>query len=338
MKNKLIAVLATFGLVASASAVKINDNISINGFIDGSYTNNDATDASAGTSADTSNTGIDEVELNFLVNAGNVSGELHLDSTDSDDLDIEQVHFTYSFDNGVSVQVGQFGLALGFEREDPAGLYTFSRAYDAEFDLGNVDGDYIGEGVRLGYNAGDFSFSLGLLNGVGATEEDAGNEDDYDTEVVVGYTGIDNLTLNAGVLTVNNNDVKGPPAVDGGSTDIYSVNAAYTLNKLLLGAEYTSIEADGSQDRSGYLLLANYAINNKSAVTLRYSEWESMDDAAGAGGADKVEDRDKLTFAPSYAITDSLGAIIEFSTEEISGGDEAGDEVDTIAVELTYTF
>ena len=38
MKNKLIAVLATFGMVASASAVKVNNNLSINGFIDGSYT------------------------------------------------------------------------------------------------------------------------------------------------------------------------------------------------------------------------------------------------------------------------------------------------------------
>ena len=37
MKNKLLAVLATFGTVASASAVKINNNLSINGFIDGSY-------------------------------------------------------------------------------------------------------------------------------------------------------------------------------------------------------------------------------------------------------------------------------------------------------------
>ena len=37
MKNKLIAVIATLGMVASASAVKVNNNLSINGFIDGSY-------------------------------------------------------------------------------------------------------------------------------------------------------------------------------------------------------------------------------------------------------------------------------------------------------------
>jgi hypothetical protein len=37
MKNKLLATIAAFGLVGSASAVEINDNLSINGFIDGSY-------------------------------------------------------------------------------------------------------------------------------------------------------------------------------------------------------------------------------------------------------------------------------------------------------------
>ena len=41
MKNKLLAIIATLGLVASASAVKVNDNLSINGFIDGSYQQND---------------------------------------------------------------------------------------------------------------------------------------------------------------------------------------------------------------------------------------------------------------------------------------------------------
>ena len=41
MKNKILALLASVGLVASASAVEINDNLSINGFIDGSYSNLD---------------------------------------------------------------------------------------------------------------------------------------------------------------------------------------------------------------------------------------------------------------------------------------------------------
>ena len=40
----------------------------------------------------------------------------------------------------LSVTFGRYGSALGFEREDPAGLYTFSRAYNgSDFNLGNID-------------------------------------------------------------------------------------------------------------------------------------------------------------------------------------------------------
>jgi hypothetical protein len=338
MKNKIIATLATFGMVASASAVKINDNISINGFIDSSYNNYDET--IGGVQEETTNTGIDEVELNFLVNAGNVSGELHIDNNGdaSSSLDIEQVHFTYNFDNGAFVTVGKFGSTLGLEREDPAGLFTYSRAYGSFnpsrlaannlgtiYNLGDVDGAYVGEGVRFGYAAGDFSASLALFNDVGVLEEgpNLGNlgavagENDYDYELSVSYTGIENLSVTAGVMNVSEIDSKPSNVNDGDDSDIYSVNAAYTLNKLLIAGEYTSIEVDGADDLSAYLLLLDYDINDKLGVALRYSEWET--------GA--ATESDKITFAPNYAITDSLGAIVEFSAEEAS-----------IAIELTYTF
>lgn len=333
MKNKLIAVLATFGLVASASAVKINDNISINGFIDGSYLNSDNT-AAGGAQTETSNTGIDEVELNFLVNAGNVSGELHVDNNGDADgsLDIEQVHFTYSFGNGVSATVGKFGSNLGLEREDPAGLYTFSRAYGTDnYDLGNVDGANVGEGVRIGYSAGDFSLSLDLTNPVGVAEESptigagaTAGENDYDYELVVSYNGVENLSVTGGIKSTTAIDSKPANAADAADVDVYSINAAYTLNKALIAGEYTSREVDGADDLSAYLLLIDYDINNKLGFAIRYSEWET---AANA-------ESDKITFAPNYAITDSLGAIVEFSAEEASSGAEE----DTVAVELTYTF
>ena len=39
MKNKILALLASVGLVASASAVDVNDNLKIQGFLDFLYTN-----------------------------------------------------------------------------------------------------------------------------------------------------------------------------------------------------------------------------------------------------------------------------------------------------------
>jgi len=321
MKNKLLAVLATFGMVASASAVKINNNLSINGFIDGSYSSTDVSGDTAAKNGETSTVGVDEVELNFLVNAGNVSGELHLDHSggldngDGDNLDIEQVHFTYSFGNGAALTVGQFGSALGFEREDAAGLYTYSRAYNAHFNLGDIDTNGSQEGFRLSYVAGDLSGSLSLYNADGATLDNRTDNDDFDYELALAYTGIDNLSIGAGIQNVR------PATV--ADIEVYSINAAYTLNKLLIAGEYTNREVEGSEDLAAYMILADYDVNDKLGFAVRYSNWETSATA----------EADKLTFAPNYAITDSLGAIVEFSAQE-----EGSVETDSLAVELTYTF
>ena len=137
--------MAVFGMVASASAVKVNNNLSINGFIDGSYVSSDAV------AGDSQTLGLDEVELNFVVNVGNVSGLVSIDDTEAYDagVNVEQAHFTYNINDAVSVTFGRYGSALGFEGEDPAGLYTYSRAYsDASgFNFANIDDDAAVEGL-----------------------------------------------------------------------------------------------------------------------------------------------------------------------------------------------
>ena len=79
MKNKILATLVAFGLVGSASAVEINENLSINGFIDTSWNDLETNDAST----EDQKLGLDEIELNFLFNVGNVSGAIHIDNYDS---------------------------------------------------------------------------------------------------------------------------------------------------------------------------------------------------------------------------------------------------------------
>ena len=73
MKNKLLAIMAVFGMVVSASAVKINNNLSINGFIDGSFKLVDNE-----TGADDQGLDADEAELNFVLSNGAVSGLITL--------------------------------------------------------------------------------------------------------------------------------------------------------------------------------------------------------------------------------------------------------------------
>ena len=48
---------------------------------------------------------------------------------DTNSIDIEQAHFTTALENGLIFYNWSLWFSLGFEREDPSGLYTHSRAY-----------------------------------------------------------------------------------------------------------------------------------------------------------------------------------------------------------------
>jgi hypothetical protein len=334
MKNKIMAMLVAFGLVGSVSAIEINENLSINGFIDGSFSSTDT--RIGGASSDTTDIGLDEIELNFLFSAGGVSGELHLDSNDAardndnEDLDIEQAHLSYGFEGGLSLTAGIFGSALGFEREDPGGLYTFSRAYseDGGFNLGDVD-SYQQEGLRLSYASDQFSVSLTAFNGLNAFEETAGNpgsEDDLDWELAIAFTGIENLALGGGVQTNNETNLVTIPAGPADTT-IINIHGAYTMGKALIGAEWSNIDADNTTapDRDAYQIVVDYDVSDVLGFAVRYAE----EDSVTAG-----ENIDSVTIAPNYAISDNLGAILEYSN--INHGDESDE--DYLAVELTFTF
>jgi len=308
MKNKILAMLVAFGLVGSVSAIEINENLSINGFIDGSLSQTDPD-----TGAKSGNLGLDEVEVNFLFNVGSVSGELHVDSNaDGDDsLDIEQAHFTYSLENGISLTIGRYGSALGLEREDPAGLYTVSRAYgNSAFNLGNVDAGAV-EGVTISYAAETWSIGVSIENGVDADLA----QNDADFEVALAFTGVENLNVGIGFFSDNE-----PIATD--EVDVTNVHATYQVGKALLGAEYTQL--DGTVDLDASMILIDYDVSDKLGVAVRYSTYET---AANA-------DTDRITIAPNYALTDSLGAILEYSDVNVDGGIDGNE----IALELTYTF
>jgi len=319
MKNKILAMLVAFGLVGSASAIEINENLSINGFIDGSITKTDSETAGN----DTANWGLDEIEVDFLFNVGSVSGEVHIDSADMDDLDIEQAHFTYSLENGVSITMGRYGSNLGFEREDPAGLYTYSRAYNAvmvgaaqsTFNFGDAD-TVVAEGLVLSYAAEAWSLAVSIDNANGTIRTAGASKDDLNFEVALSFTGIENLSVGVGHRKDNQ-------ATAANEVDVTNVHAAYSAGKALLAAEYT--ELSGTVDLAAHMFLVDYDVSDKLGVAVRYSTWETSATA----------DDSMITIAPNYAITESLGAILEYS--DVSS-DTAGADSDTIALELTYTF
>jgi len=322
MKNKIMAMLVAFGLVGSVSAIEVNENLSIGGFIDGSYSSTD----NAGT--DSSDLGLDEVEIDFLFSAGGVSGEVHVDSDNnpggvSDGVNIEQANLSYGFEGGLTLTVGTFGSALGLEREDPGGLYTVSRAYGAAnnaLNLGNVDAG-AQEGVRVSYAAEQFGVSISMTNAENGdpleTGNLAGDENDLDVEVALSYTGIENLAIGGGFYAQN------AQTSGGNDRDYVNIHAAYTTGKLLIAGEWITADEDTiAADTDAYTVLVDYDVSDVLGVAVRYSEW-------GDGA-----DADRLTIAPNYSITESLGAILEYSNDNTA----AGADNDTLAVEFTFTF
>ena len=327
MKNKILALLATIGLTASVSAVDVNENLKIQGFLDFSYTNVE-TDV-ANVSTDSQDLEMDEVEIDFLFNVGDVSGEVHVDN-DGDgnaDFDVEQAHFSYTIDQGVTFTFGRYGRALGFEREDPAGLYTFSRAYGDvraprdranTFNLGNVDsGENNVQGVAVSYAADSFSVRASLENPHGDRKDL--ESDNLDLEVSISYTGIENVNIGIGYLFDNEQD-------NADEEDILNAHISTSLGKLFLAAEYTEVSTNiaGTGDLDAYMLLADYDITDKLGAAFRISSNETNN---------ANEDYDCISIAPNYAITDSLGAIIEYSDI-----DQGNIDINALAVELTYTF
>jgi hypothetical protein len=307
MKNKLIAILATFSMVASASAVKINNNLSINGFIDGSYklVDND-------TGTDDQGLDADEAEINFVLTNGAVSGLIAIDSHEiggANDLDIEQAHFSYDLGNGFSLTFGRYGSALGFEREDPAGLYTYSRAY-ASANIGDVDSSAV-EGVTVAYSADQFSIAASFENPRGANLE----SNDLDLEVSFSYNGFADTTIGGGYFFDNE-------SVASNEEDILNIHASRSFGKFLVAVEYSEFSTD-ALDRDAYMFLVDYDFNDKIGVALRLSDEEVT----------ATNDYEKFTIAPNYAITENLGAIFEYSDVDSNGNDS-----NEFAVELTYTF
>ena len=328
MKNKILATLVAFGIAGNVSAIEINENLSINGFIDGSYQHNDrgidgsTTNGAADTPTDQT-LGFDEAELNFITNVGGVTGVIHLDTHTFDGIELEQAHVTYSMDNGVSFTLGKYGSALGFEREDPTGLYTFSRAYSLvdvdsngardndSFNFGHVDSNAV-EGLTIAYASDMFGIAASFENSADTDAED----DELNLELSFSYTGIENVTIGGGYFFDNQSD-------SANEVDALNLHASTSMGKLFLAAEYTELDRGTSGDLDAWLVLADYDFNDKLGAAIRISSNELNNN----------RDYEKFTIAPNYAITDSLGAILEYSDVE-----DRGEDGNELALEFLYTF
>jgi hypothetical protein len=314
MKNK-IAIASAFFAASSFSFAEIalTENLSVEGFVDMSYTDSDADDSAFG---------IDQVEFDFLFSQGAVSAQVDVEYEEADQggtTEIEQAFVTYDLGNGAALTAGRFGSQLGFEAFEPTGLYQYSTAYSDRTGLPGYN-----EGVKYTTEIAGNDFGLAIVDGV--TDNTIGDGVGYSIEAAyaIDLAGVqEGLSAFVGARY----DVD-----DADADDDLLVNAyvTYETGAWIFAAEVVHLD-DGDQHDSSALVMANYTYSDAASITARYS----VEDGSDTVDPD-LSDRDasKITLAHNYALADNLALITELSEVDVDGADE---ELE-FAVELLFTF
>jgi hypothetical protein len=329
MKNKITCLLAgaaLFGATANAEIV-IGDSLSAYGYIDMSLTDGEGDGNTATTVAEF------ELGLSFTPAESKWSAvaELSFDSSDTTTFDVndpalaaaanpeegqaaingafggnnsaefETVTISYQYSDALSFTVGNMDTYQGFETFDATGLYQFSYAGASTINNGYLYSAAYAVGASADYTTGDFDL------GVWVGDTDTGTNS---FEYYVGYNGVENLSVNV-------------VFADDPTYETVNVWATYDYGDFTFAVESVDTEDGAGNDRVDIQSALVYYSMGQAGITLRVTDG----DYAGV-------DFDKITVSPSYAFSDNVFGLVEFSTEELGDADDQ----DSVAVELIYSF
>ena len=211
--------------------------------------------------------------------------------------DFETVTISYAASDELTLTFGNILSYQGFETYDATGLYQFSYAGVGGTALYSAG---YAVGAAADYSAGDFD--LGIWVGDTATS-------DLSYEYLFAYNGVENLTIKL-------------IYADDPGYETYNAWASYDIGDITLAVETVETEDGTGADVLDVQMAMIYYAFGDAGITLRVTDGEY----AGV-------DYEKVTISPSYAFSDNVFGLVEFSTEELGGVD-----ADTAAVELIYSF
>lgn len=314
------ALLAT---VASATAeIKINDNFSVSGYIEGSY---QYTAPKPGTATDRFN--IDTSQLLFTTTFKPVTGVVSLFYVPNaaKETTVLDAYVTYDAGEGITVTGGKFLSYLGYE--------SFFTVNNPEISFAN--GDFLApipgyhDGVKIDYATKEFGVGVALvdsvysgpfyLKGDGELKHNAGFEG-YFT-----YKAVTDLTLWAGF----GYDTKGSRNNPAQTNSIFTADfwAQYQIDKKTsVAVEYA--HKSGGPGNKGYnwLALATYAFTDKVSTAFRISGEKVTDGSSFM----------KYTIAPGIALTDKLTVRAEYSYYDYK--DASLDKANFFGVQAFFKF
>lgn len=321
-KFSMAATLVGLGAVSSLAEIKVNDNLSLSGFIDMSTTYN--TESEVGTMT------FDQFEVDFMYKFDKLTGRVDLSQGGvgggAGALAVEQAFLSYGIGSGAtSLTLGRFLSASGYESAEPTGLFQYSVSKTL-VPVPGAAGTYGGyqTGLALSYNGGVFAMHGALL-----TNPWDGNDADVTNpgfEAQIALMPTSAITVKATYV----GDLMEDSTGESFSKHLANAWAQFASGPITAAAEFNYlINYDETADM-GYMAMVNYKIASNYAVTLRHSGW-------------KYENADDMfmefTLSPSVVLTPNWSALAEvrFDME----GKDAQDEsitYTTLAAETIFTF
>lgn len=360
MKNKTavaVAFIAASGF--SSGEIVINDFLSLEGYIDTSYSH---TDRKVGSDGESDNSyGIDGVELAWLFDFDSVTAQVAVEyGRDLDNVEVEEAFFTYHMGGGGAITAGRFASMLGFEDYDPVGLYQYSFAYVASEDFdgfssfsrstaagfANIEDLFFpiyDQGVKYTYeDEGSFwgislidSASQGRLGGAQAGQD---SESGFGLEIAGALDLGHGLSWFGGLrYTDVDSEVRIVPGSTGRLDSQYLLNTyiTYETGAWLFAGELNYREADYRRidDHEAFsgLIMANLAYEENASLTGRFS-------FVNGNQSGNDEDFFKYTLAHGYAFSDNLLLVNEVSFVDGEVRDGSDYEALIFAAEFTFSF
>jgi hypothetical protein len=225
----------------------------------------------------------------------------------------------------------------------------FFKSANPSFEVPQLRRNYV-DGIRANFNNGKFGLSLGLHNGLWGSDHLNNSQIGLDIaaslmivpglEWRMGYAYENNdgwdtsiAKFNTLATTVNNtlsSNIKLIPNADKISQ--FNTNLSYQTGGLTLAFEYDMWDIY-IIDMWNIMLMGNYQFNNVFGLTLRYSHEDFEESYMKSKG-----DTNRFTIAPSFAITENLKILFEYSHSSIESTSTKETSVDEVYAQTLFNF
>ena len=306
MLMRLITAAAVLALTTGAATAQIdlNEKLTLTGFIDMSLVNND----------NTTEMGLDQIELDFIVDLGEgLSMRADFEGTSPvwstafshNSIDhghdhgsttvLEQAFISYDVGEGLSLVMGKYLSVSGWETAEPTGLYQHSTSATL------VYGGYQ-HGVGVSYKTDKYGLFGSVVSSVWDGNDTSFEQPGFETQLTL--TPVEQVTAKVAYLYEDFGDY---------NTGLVNGWVAYFAGSLTLAGEVNLLsnwKLDG-RNGLGLLTMANYRLSDKIGITGRFSslDLDSVEDKGDVIA--KEEKTSEFTISPSYSVTDNWSIIAE---------------------------